>query len=77
MIQAALMTRSLVSVDQALVGHTIDSRHSMLVGGFCFSLIAFINCVIYIFYAGTHHCAHAHVVGATVNGLSGAFFCSR
>ena len=70
------MTRGLVAMDQALVGHAVDRGYSVLVGSFSCRLIAFFNSVVNAFDVGTHHSAHAHVVGATVNGLAGAFFCS-
>ena len=76
MIQAAFMTRSLVGVDQALVGHTINHWNSNLVSSLCSSLVALLYGVINILDAGTHHCTHAHVMGATGNGLTGAFSCS-
>jgi len=76
MIQTTFMTRGLVSVDQAFVCHTINSGDSVLESSFCCGLVAFFYGVVNILDVSTHHSAHAHVMGATVNGLAGAFFCS-
>ncbi len=70
------MPRCLVSVNQALVSHAVDGRNSVLVGGFCCRLVAFLDGVVNTLDVGTHHSAHAHVMGASGNGLTGAFFCS-
>jgi len=76
MIQTAFMARGLVAMDQALVGHAVDCGHCVFVGSFCCRLVAFFNSVVNAFDVSAHHSAHAHVVGATVNGLTGAFSCS-
>ena len=76
MVQTAFMARCLVSVNQALVRHTVNSGHSILVCSLSRRLVAFFNSVVNAFDVSTHHSAHAHVVGATVNGLAGAFSCS-
>ena len=76
MIQTAFMARGLVAMDQALVGHAVDCGHCVFVRSFCCRLVAFFNSVVNAFDVSTHHSAHAHVVGATVNGLAGAFSCS-
>ena len=76
MIQTAFMARGLVAMDQALVGHAVDRGHCVFIGSFGCRLIAFFNSVVNTFDIGAHHSAHAHVLGATGNGLTGAFSCS-
>ena len=76
MIQTTFMARGLVAMDQAFVGHAVDRGHCILVGSLSCRLVAFFNSVVNAFDVSAHHSAHAHVVGATVNGLAGAFFCS-
>ncbi len=75
-IQTTFMTRSLVFVDQAFVCHAVDRWYSVLESSLCCRLVAFFYGVVNILDVSTHHSAHAHVMGATVNGLTGAFFCS-
>jgi hypothetical protein len=76
MIQATFMTRSLVSVDKTFVCHAINRGNGVLESSFRCRLVAFFYGVVNILDVSTHHSAHAHVMGATGNGLTGAFSCS-
>src|SRR5690606_20882905 len=70
----ALVTSSFVLVDDALVGHTVDHRHSQGVGGLGFGQIFGVDSLDYVLDVGTHHRAQACVVAAALLSLIGAFF---
>src|SRR5690606_21020272 len=72
-IQAALMTSSLVLVNQAFVSDAIDHFNSIYISRLCSSKIAGFNGINYFLQIGTPHRAHAGVVLASFFVLTRAF----
>ena len=54
-VQAALMTGSLVLVDQTTACHAVDNRNGSLVSFFCGALVTFINGLDDLLDVRTHH----------------------
>ena len=67
------MASGLVFVDDALVDHAVDNRHSVLVGCCSSFLVAGITGLDDILDLAAQHGTHRHVVLARFLGLAGAF----
>src|SRR5207342_2617986 len=71
-VDAALVTGSLVLVDQAACGETIEDRHGSLVGGFGSSDVVGLNGLENALNGGTQHGAMAGIARVADQGLLGA-----
>ena len=54
LVQAALVTRGFVLLNNALVHHAVDDRHGIFVGRLCSVLVTGITCLDDIFNLGAH-----------------------
>ncbi len=75
--QTALVTSSLVLVDDAFVSHAVDHRYSGGEGGLGFFQVLGVDGFHDVLDVGAHHGAQAGVVAATLLSLFGAFFGGR
>jgi len=54
LIQAALVTRGFVLLNNALVNHAVDDGHGILIGRLCGVLVTGITCLDDFFNLGAH-----------------------
>jgi hypothetical protein len=71
-VQAALVPRCLVLVNDALVGHAVDDRHRLGVGRFRLLRVAGLDGGDDALDVGAHEGTQARVVRAALLGLAGA-----
>jgi len=73
LIQAALVSRGLVLIDNALVNHRIYDRHGGVVGRCRHLLVAFLDGLNHVLDMGSHFGAKPHFVKSGLLRLTGAF----
>src|SRR5487761_80397 len=71
-VQAALVTRGLVMVDESLVGDAVNDRHGLPVSGFGFRFLAFSGELHHFLDVTAHHGTQGGVVLTMDHGLAGA-----
>ena len=75
LVQAALVPRSLILVDNTLVYHRIDYRYGGAIGCRRRLLVAFLDGLDHVLDMGAHLGAKPHLVKAGFFRLTGAFPC--
>ncbi len=73
--QAALVARCGVTVNDALRYHAVNDGYGGLKGVLRTGFFASGNCSTCLFDGGAHFGAQRHVMGATLDRLTGALFC--
>jgi len=74
-VQAALVTGSLVFMDDAFVGHAVDHGNRCGVSSLGVFFVAGQNGGLNFLDTGAHHGAEAGIVLAVLLGLASTFFC--
>jgi hypothetical protein len=72
--QPALVAVSSVAVNDVLVDHAVDHRHSGTIGALCVVLAAFGDRIVDLADRGAHARAQRDIVSAVLDGLSCCLF---